>query len=120
MASGEEIKKPKKRTPRSSVAEVEHRVNKVARMLVMCSSRSQVQEFGQKEWGVTRSAIDEYIAKARQRIREDYSVDRIDFIASRLGTLDRIVQESVRSGQHSNAIGAIRLASELTQTLVKK
>jgi len=119
VAEPEKKKKPN-RKPRSSAAEVEYRVAKVARMLVMCSSRSQVQEFGQKEWGVTRSAIDEYIAKARDRIREDYSIERMDFIASRLGTLDKIVQESIRSGQHSNAIGAIRLASELTQTLGKK
>ena len=89
-------------------------------MLVMCSTRSQICEFAEKEWGASRSTADAYIAKARQRIREDYSVERTDFIASRLGTLDKIVQESIRTGQHSNAIGAIRLASELTQSIGKK
>lgn len=101
-------------------AEVEHRVHKISRMILMCSTRSQIQEFARNEWGVSRSQIDIYIERARRIIREDYSVDRMDFIASRLGTLDRIVQESMKRGQHSNAIGAIRLAAELTQTLTKR
>lgn len=105
---------------KSTKAEIEHRVHKISRMIVMCSTRSQIQEYARNEWGVSRAQIDVYIERARLLIREDYSVDRMDFIASRLGTLDRIVQESVKSGQHSNAIGAIRLAAELTQTLTKK
>jgi len=105
---------------KSTNAEVDRRVHKIARMLVMCSTRSQIQEFASGEWGASRAQIDVYIQRARLMIRDDYSVDRADFIASRLGTLDKILQESIRAGQHSNAIGAIRLAAELTQTLPKR
>ena len=116
MAEPQE-KKTRKHTPRSSAAEVDARVAAVARLLVMCNTASQVHEFCRREWGVHRATSAVYIQRARAIIREDYSIERMDFIAARLGALDKIVQESINSGQHSNAIGAIRLASELTQTL---
>jgi len=96
------------------------RVDAVQRMLVICCSLQDIRQFAADEWGVHKRTADTYVQRARQQLREDFAVDRADFIASRLGTLDKIVEESVRTGQHSNAIGALRLQMEVTASFPQK
>jgi hypothetical protein len=63
--------------------------------------------------GVSARTADKYIAEARLVLREDANIERHDYLASRLQTLDSIVQKSVKAGQFNNAIGALKLQSEL-------
>ena len=58
-----------------------------------------------------------YIQRAREIIRADYSVERSDFLSTRLALLEEIIEASIRSKQHSNAVGALRLQAELTKLL---
>ncbi len=89
-------------------------------MLVNCHRSSEIIEFCQSEWGVGRGGAQDYITKARDLIREDCGIDRHDFIGSRLAMLDQIARVSVETGQHSNAIGALRLQLEIIGGLSKK
>ncbi len=86
----------------------------------MCASRTEIARFAAAEWGSSSRMVDTYIQRARKQIREDCAIERSDFIAARLQTLDKIVQESIKSGQHSNAIGALRLALEVTGSMPQK
>ena len=104
---------------RQSAAEVERRINAVARMIVSASTQSQLLHFCSVEYGVSKRQAQNYIHRARAIVREDYSQERADFLASRIGILDKVIQASIKSGQHSNAIGAIRLQAELTQLFQK-
>lgn len=54
---------------------------------------------------------------AREVIRSDYSVERHDFLGSRLALLDRIIESSINTKQHSNAVGALKLQAQLTRLL---
>ena len=94
-------------------AEKELRVNQVVRMLVNCASRSSIIRYAADEWGVSGRTTDKYIAEARQILKKDADIDRHDYLASRLQTIDTIVQKALKSGQLSNAIGALKLQSEL-------
>ena len=51
---------------KSTKAEVEYRVNRVARLLRNGAVRSEIHEYCKREWGVGRSAGDAYIKKARR------------------------------------------------------
>lgn len=94
-------------------AEKEFRVTQVVRMLINCASRSSILQYAAKEWGLATRTADKYIADARLVLREDANIERSDYLASRLQTLDTIVQKSVKAGQFNNAIGALKLQSEL-------
>jgi len=104
---------------RQSAAEVERRINTVARMIVSAATQSQLLHFCSVEYGVSKRQAQNYIHRAREIVREDYSQERADFLASRIGILDKVIQASIKSGQHSNAIDATRLQAELTQLLQK-
>ncbi len=44
-------------------------------------------------------------------------VERAEFLASRMSILDKVIESSIASGQHSNAVGALKLQAELTRLL---
>ena len=55
--------------------------------------------------GVGQRMAEKYLARAREVIKADYSIERSDFLGSRLALLDKIIQASIASKQHSNALG---------------
>jgi len=99
---------------KATKAEVEHRVQTVARLLINCVPRSQIIRHAQESWGVKEDMTDRYISRARELVRQDYEVERKDFIATRLGTLDKTIQEALKSNQLGVVVGALRLQADLT------
>ena len=102
---------------KSSKAEIDRRVHEVVKLLTSAKTTSYVVRFAAEEWGVNRRMTENYIARAREIIRADYSVDRSDFMASRLALLDKIAEESIACKQHSNAVGALKLQAQITRLL---
>lgn len=104
---------------KSSKAEIDHRIDVIARMICNAASTSQILRYCSVEWGVGKRQAETYLARARETVRQDYSQERADFLASRLGVLDSVIQKAIKSGQLSAAAGALRLQTELTQLLQK-
>ena len=50
-------------------------------------------------------------------IRADYSVERSDFLGTRLALFDEIIEASIRCKQHSNAVSALKLQAQPTRLL---
>ena len=67
--------------------------------------------------GVSQATAERYMKRAREIIKADYSVERSDFLGSRLALLDKIIQASIESKQQSNAVGALKLQAQLTRLL---
>jgi hypothetical protein len=104
---------------KSDAAEIDRRIHTVTKLLCAAKTTSYVMRFCSEEWGVGKRQAETYLQRAREIIRADYSVERNDFLASRLALLDEVIEASIRTKQHSNAVGALRLQSELTQLLKK-
>ena len=104
---------------KSSKHEIDRRIDQVARMICSAATTSQICRYATTEWGVDKRQAERYLARARELVKQDYAIDRAEFLASRLAILDKVAQASIRDGQHSNAIGAVRLQSELARLLGK-
>ena len=102
---------------KSDKAEVDRRVHTVVKLLSSAKTSSYICRFASEEWGVERRTAERYLAKAREIIRTDYSIERPDFLSSRLALLDKVIDASINSKQHSNAVGALRLQAQLTRLL---
>ena len=102
---------------KSTAVEVDRRIRAVVNLLSLAAPTSAIVQHCAQEYGVTRRQTDNYIARARAIIREDYSIERSEFMASRMAILDKIIQRSIKDNQHSNAIGACKLQLQLTQLL---
>ena len=67
--------------------------------------------------GVQKRQAETYIQRAREIIKADYSVERSDFLGTRLALLDEIIEASISCKQNSNAVGALKLQAQLTRLL---
>ena len=104
---------------KSDKAEIDRRIHVVVKLLSSAKTSSYILRFCSEEWGVTERQGQTYLKRAREIIREDYSIDRSDFLGSRLALLDKVIDASINTKQHSNAVGALRLQAELTRLLDK-
>ena len=102
---------------KSDAAEIDRRVHTVVKLLSSAKTNSYIHRYAKEEWGVSVSQADVYLKRARDIIRADYSVERTDFLGSRLALLDEIIEASIRTKQHSNAVGALKLQAKLTRLL---
>ena len=102
---------------KSDKAEIDRRIHTVVKLLSSAKTNSYILRFCSEEWGVTSRQAQTYLQRAREIIREDYYVERSDFLGTRLALLDEIIESSVRCKQHSNAVGAQKLQPQLTRLL---
>ena len=102
---------------KSDKAEIDRRVHTVVKLLPSAKMNSYILHFCLEEWGVTNRQAQTYLQRAREIIKADYSVERSDFLGTRLALLDEIIESSIRCKQHSNAVGALKLQAQLTRLL---
>lgn len=98
---------------KATKVEIQERIETVLRMIIDCKRRSEIIAFSRETWGIGQAMTNKYIERARLILREDYSHERADFIAAKLGVLEKVIQASLETGQNSNAVGAIRLMGDL-------
>ena len=95
----------------------DRRVHTIGKLLSSAKTNSYILRFCADEWGVQKRQVETYLQRAREIIRADYSVERSDFLSTRLALLDEIIEASIRCKQHSNAVGALKLQAQLTRLL---
>ncbi len=105
------------RAKKSSKAEVDMRVNRVARMLSNGAVRSEIVQYASKEWGVSHRQGDKYIQYARELLREDWEIDRRTFTAELLSQLASLQKDSRKNGQGHIALGCINSAAKIAQIM---
>ena len=102
---------------KSTKAEIDGRVHTVVKLLSSAKTNSYILRFCTEGWGVQKRQAETYLKRAREIIKADYSVERSDFLGTRLALLDEIIEASMRCKQHSNAVGALKLQAQLTRLL---
>ena len=65
------------------------------------------------QWGVSERMIDEYIARAREQITKDWTIDRKEYVTQLCQKLEHVAKASMDCKQHSNAIGAFGLQARI-------
>ena len=102
---------------RITEAEKDRRVDLIARMINEGHASSECVQYAANEWGIKKRQADAYLADARALIRSDMSMERVDFLASKLRQMEAVYKKAMQSNQMGAAIGAARLQAELTQLL---
>lgn len=100
-------------TARSTAATKEFRVNTVYKMLTDGKSRAEIVQFCSDEWDVTIRQGDKYIADAREKLTQDCTISRQEFLAEAIVGLRSIRQQAERRGQYQVAVNTVRLMTEL-------
>ena len=102
---------------KSTAAEKQYRVNRVARMLANAAVRSEIIQYCQEKWGVSESSADKYIRAARDILSKDWEIDRRAFTAELLSQLASLQKEARKTNQPNIALGCINSAARLAQLI---
>lgn len=103
---------------KSTKAEVDYRVNRIARLLSNGAVRSEIVQYGATEWGVSARQCDEYIARARDVLKADWDIDRRTFTAELLSQLASLQKEARKNGNQSHvALGCINTMAKIAHIL---
>ena len=93
------------------------RIHRVAALLAKGSTNHQLLQFTSEQFGISERQGREVIRKARELIAEDYNIERPDFVASRLFTLDVSLQAAMKEKRFGCVVQIVRLQSELVGVL---
>ena len=100
---------------RSTAAEKDFRVNRVARMLANAAVRSEILQYAADKWGISERQADQYIFDAREILKQDWEIDRRTFTAELLSQLASLQKEARKAGHGNIALGCINSAARLAQ-----
>ena len=92
-----------------------YRVTQVYQELKLFKSNTDIVNKFVPEWGVTERTVRKYIHRANQYIREDNNIDRREMLLQLLHCYQHLFTESLKSKQHSNALGALNGISRITR-----
>ena len=102
---------------KNNATKIDRRVHTVVKLLSSAKANSYILRFCTEEWGVQKRQAEIYLQRARKIIKADYSVERSDFLGTRLALLEETIEASIRCKQNNNAIGALKLQAQLTGLL---
>jgi len=100
---------------RITAAEMDIRCNRIVRLLSNGGSRSDILQYSANQWGVCTRTADEYLARAREVMKEDWSIDRQAYTAQIMAQLSAIHKEAMRTGNLSVALGCVARAAAIAQ-----
>jgi len=104
---------------KSTKAEKEYRLNRVAKLLSTGAVRSEICEYAKSEWGVSVGTADRYIAGAREILKADWDIDRRQFTAELMSQLASLQKECRKSNQVAVALGCINSMAKIAQIVEK-
>ena len=94
----------------------ENRIERMVEWISLCKPTGDMLRLATQEWGVNKRQAENYLYEARAVIRERWNNQgRKDFVASALEKMERVAELSIKTNQHSNAIGAVSLQAKLLQ-----
>ena len=98
---------------KSTKAAKAFRINAVYGMLVQGSSRTDIHRFAAEEWSISTRQADEYMREARDKLEQDCSISRQEFLAEAIVGLRSIRSKAEQRGQYQVAVNTVRLMTEL-------
>ena len=98
---------------RATKLDKQFRIAEFVRMISCGHVNSQLREHAANEWGLSSRRADEYIREARMVIVADVNQDRKEVVAQLMHTSQTVIQEAIRRGELSNAIGGMNVIIRL-------
>ena len=100
---------------KANKATVHYRVSQIYQELKLCKSKTDIVRKFTKEWDLTERQIENYITKANKHIREDFDIDRHEFLLKLMHCYEHVATKAMETNQLSNTIGALNAMARLAR-----
>lgn len=114
LAGEEAPKKQRKARNTFNALEITEQVDHAAMMIAQGKAVWQIRLDMTERWGLDRRTCERRIEAARKQIAREYcGYDRKEKVAELISAMQTTLEFSVKNSRGSDAIGAVRLISEL-------
>ena len=100
---------------KANKATVHYRLMCVYNELQLFRSNTQIRAKFTEEWGVSPRTVDTYIKKANKHIREDFDIDRHEFLLKLMHCYEHVATKAMETNQLSNTLGALNAMAKLAR-----
>ncbi len=97
---------PQEKVVKATKAQIHQRVAAVHRQLVLGRTRAYILQYASSQWECSVRTTDDYIARAREMLKEQTNRDRDAHLALALARLDLVFVEAYEQGVYKDALGA--------------
>lgn len=106
--------KPKQTRMSWTAVEIAEQVDFAAELICNGKAPWQIRNAMVEKWGLNRRTIENRTHEARKQLaRELCGMDRGEKVAEMVGAMQKVLDMSMQNGRGSDAIGAMRLMTEL-------
>jgi uncharacterized protein YoaH (UPF0181 family) len=99
----------------ATTAEVDQRVATIARLMSEGMGRADVIRFCAEKWGVRTRQAEVYLARAYQLMREQWAIDRQDFLGELMSRYETVYRKAMKEKQLSVAVAALNSMGKLAR-----
>lgn len=98
------------------IAVFNYRVNECVKIIARGGRRSEfLQLAADQGWGVSDRTCDTYLKVAREKLQQDWTIDRQQMVADLLTQLSTLQDEARKAGNLAVALGCINSAGRIAQ-----
>jgi hypothetical protein len=100
---------------KATKAEVELRQREIYKLLCNHATQSEIVEYAELKWGIRKKMALEYLKRVRERVREDWELDRRQFMADLLTQYAALAKKAKASGHDNITLGCLNQMARLTK-----
>lgn len=100
---------------KATKAEVELRQREIYKLLCNHATQSEIVEYASVKWGIKQAMAQEYLRRVRERVREDWELDRRQFMADLLTQYAALAKKAKASGHDNITLGCLNQMARLTK-----
>ena len=96
------------------------RVHDVYSKLINCWTSADIIQFATEKWGIGEWQTYEYIKEARQKLKTNCDVEKADWIAQKLATLEKMAKDELNNPDGAatgNRLAALQMIRTQAQFL---
>ena len=102
---------------KATKAEVELRQREIYRLLCNHATQSEIVEYAETKWGIKKKMALEYLKRVRERVREDWDLDRRQFMADLMAQYAALAKKAKASGHDNITLGCLNQMARIARVV---
>ena len=102
---------------KATKAEIELRQREIYRLLCNHATQSEIVEYAEQKWGIKKKMALVYLGRVRKRVREDWDLDRRQFMADLMTQYSALAKKAKASGHDNITLGCLNQMARIAKVV---
>lgn len=102
---------------KATKAESELRQREIYKLLCNHATQSEIVEYCETKWGIKKAMSLQYLRRVRERVREDWDLDRRQFMADLMTQYAALAKKAKASGHDNITLGCLNQMARIARVV---